>query len=237
LLKLTANQNKKKMGYLVIFGVFMLLSWAVGATLKSKFRKFSLIPVNYGLSGRDIAEKMLRDNGVTDVQVVSVQGELSDHYNPANKTVNLSPDVYHGRNIAAAAVAAHECGHAIQHATAYSWLQMRSQMVPMVSFASKWVQWVLLGGILLVNTFPQLLLAGIVLFALTTLFSFITLPVEIDASRRAIAWLDGSGIATTATLPKAQEALRWAAYTYVIAALASLATLLYYIMIYMGRRD
>lgn len=225
------------MGYLVIFGVFMLLSWAVGATLKSKFRKFSLIPVNYGLSGRDIAEKMLRDNGVTDVQVVSVQGELSDHYNPANKTVNLSPDVYHGRNIAAAAVAAHECGHAIQHATAYSWLQMRSQMVPMVSFASKWVQWVLLGGILLVNTFPQLLLAGIVLFALTTLFSFITLPVEIDASRRAIAWLDGSGIATTATLPKAQEALRWAAYTYVIAALASLATLLYYIMIYMGRRD
>lgn len=225
------------MGYLVIFGVFMLLSWAVGATLKSKFRKFSLIPVNYGLSGRDIAEKMLRDNGVTDVQVVSVQGELSDHYNPANKTVNLSPDVYHGRNIAAAAVAAHECGHAIQHATAYSWLQMRSQMVPVVSFASKWVQWVLLGGILLVNTFPQLLLAGIVLFALTTLFSFITLPVEIDASRRAIAWLDGSGIATTATLPKAQEALRWAAYTYVIAALASLATLLYYIMIYMGRRD
>ncbi len=237
MLKLTANQNKKKMGYLVIFGVFMLLSWAVGATLKSKFRKFSLIPVNYGLSGRDIAEKMLRDNGVTDVQVVSVQGELSDHYNPANKTVNLSPDVYHGRHIAAAAVAAHECGHAIQHATAYSWLQMRSQMVPMVSFASKWVQWVLLGGILLVNTFPQLLLAGIVLFALTTLFSFITLPVEIDASRRAIAWLDGSGIATTATLPKAQEALRWAAYTYVIAALASLATLLYYIMIYMGRRD
>lgn len=225
------------MGYLIIFGVFMLLSWAVGATLKSKFRKFSLIPVNYGLSGRDIAEKMLRDNGVTDVQVVSVQGELSDHYNPANKTVNLSPDVYHGRNIAAAAVAAHECGHAIQHATAYSWLQMRSQMVPMVSFASKWVQWVLLGGILLVNTFPQLLLAGILLFALTTLFSFITLPVEIDASRRAIAWLDGSGIATTATLPRAQEALRWAAYTYVIAALASLATLLYYIMIYMGRRD
>jgi len=225
------------MGYLLIFGVFMLISWAVGARLKSKFREYSKIPVNYGLSGREIAEKMLRESGVDDVQVVSVQGELSDHYNPITKTVNLSPDVYHGRSISAAAVAAHECGHAVQHATAYAWLMMRSKLVPVVSFASKWVQWVLLGGILLVNTFPGLLLAGIVLFALTTLFSFITLPVELDASRRAIAWLDGSGIASTATLPKAQEALRLAAYTYVVAALASLATLLYYIMIYMGRRD
>lgn len=225
------------MGYLLIFGVFMLISWAIGARLKSKFREYSKIPVNYGLSGREIAEKMLRESGVDDVQVVSVQGELSDHYNPMTKTVNLSPDVYHGRSISAAAVAAHECGHAVQHATAYAWLMMRSKLVPVVSFASKWVQWVLLGGILLVNTFPGLLLAGIVLFALTTLFSFITLPVELDASRRAIAWLDGSGIASTATLPKAQEALRLAAYTYVVAALASLATLLYYIMIYMGRRD
>ncbi len=225
------------MAYLLIFGVFMLLSWAVGARLKSKFREYSKIPVNYGLSGREIAERMLRESGVDDVKVVSVQGELSDHYNPMTKTVNLSPDVYHGRSISAAAVAAHECGHAVQHATAYAWLMMRSKLVPVVSFASKWVQWVLLGGILLVNTFPGLLLAGIVLFALTTLFSFITLPVEIDASRRAISWLDGSGIATTATLPKAQEALRLAAYTYVVAALASLATLLYYIMIYLGRRD
>ncbi|HOI87855.1 MAG TPA: zinc metallopeptidase [Lentimicrobium sp.] len=225
------------MAYLLIFGVFMLLSWAVGARLKSKFREYSKIPVNYGLSGREIAERMLRESGVDDVKVVSVQGELSDHYNPMTKTVNLSPDVYHGRSISAAAVAAHECGHAVQHATAYAWLMMRSKLVPVVSFASKWVQWVLLGGILLVNTFPQLLLAGIVLFALTTLFSFITLPVEIDASRRAISWLDGSGVATTATLPKAQEALRLAAYTYVVAALASLATLLYYIMIYLGRRD
>ena len=223
--------------YLIIFGVFMLLSWAVGARLKSKFREFSKIPLNYGLTGHEVAVKMLRDNGVNDVQVVSVQGELSDHYNPANKTVNLSPDVYHGRNVSAAAVAAHECGHAVQHATAYAWLQMRSKLVPVVSFASKWVQWVLLGGILLINTFPQLLLAGIVLFALTTLFSFVTLPVEIDASRRAIVWLDGSGMTTTATLPKAKEALRWAAYTYVVAALASLATLLYYIWIFMGRRD
>ncbi|GAP43659.1 MULTISPECIES: zinc metallopeptidase [Lentimicrobium] len=225
------------MGYLLIFGVFMLISWAVGARLKSRFREYSKIPVNYGLSGREIAEKMLRESGVDDVQVVSVQGELSDHYNPMTKTVNLSPDVYHGRSISAAAVAAHECGHAVQHATAYAWLMMRSKLVPVVSFASNWVQWVLLAGILLVNTFPGLLLAGIVLFALTTLFSFITLPVELDASRRAIAWLDGSGIASPATLPKAQEALRLAAYTYVVAALASLATLLYYIMIYMGRRD
>lgn len=225
------------MGYLLIFGVFMLISWAIGARLKSKFRAYSKIPVNYGLTGRDVAERMLRESGVSDVKVVSVQGELTDHYNPANKTVNLSPDVYHGRSISAAAVAAHECGHAVQHATAYAWLQMRSKLVPVVSFSSRYVQWVLLGGILMVNTFPQLLLAGIVLFALTTLFSFVTLPVEIDASRRAIAWLDGSGITTTATLPKAQEALRLAAYTYVVAALASLATLLYYIMIYMGRRD
>lgn len=225
------------MGYLLIFGVFMLISWAVGARLKSKFRAYSKIPVNYGLTGRDVAERMLRESGVSDVKVVSVQGELTDHYNPANKTVNLSPDVYHGRSISAAAVAAHECGHAVQHATAYAWLQMRSKLVPVVSFSSRYVQWVLLGGILMVNTFPQLLLAGIVLFALTTLFSFVTLPVEIDASRRAIAWLDGSGITTNETLPKAQEALRLAAYTYVIAALASLATLLYYIWIFMGRRD
>ncbi len=224
------------MGYLLIFGLFMLASWAIGARLKSKFREYSKIPVNYNMSGREVAEKMLHDNGVTDVSVLSVNGELTDHYNPQHKTVNLSPDVYNGRSIAAAAIAAHECGHAIQHAQAYSWLQFRSAMVPIVSFSSKWVQWILLGGILLINTFPQLLLAGIVLFALTTLFSFVTLPVEIDASRRATAWLDGSGIASTATLPKAQEALRLAAYTYVIAALASLATLMYYIMIFL-RRD
>lgn len=223
------------MGYLLIFGLFMLASWAIGARLKSKFRAYSKIPVNYNMSGREVAEKMLNDNGVTDVTVLSVDGELSDHYNPQHKTVNLSHDVYNGRSIAAAAIAAHECGHAVQHAHAYSWLQMRSALVPIVSFSSKWVQWILLGGILMVNTFPQLLLAGIVLFALTTLFSFITLPVEIDASRRAIAWIDGSGIATNETLPKAQEALRLAAYTYVIAALASLATLLYYIMIYLRR--
>ncbi len=221
----------------IIFGVFMLLSWLVGYQLKSKFREFSKVPVNYGMSGRDVAQKMLHDNGIFDVKIQSVEGELTDHYNPVTKTVNLSPDVYHGNSVAAAAVAAHECGHAVQHATAYHWLTMRSQLVPIVSFSSKWVQWVLLAGILMINTFPQLLLIGILMFAVTTLFSFITLPVEIDASRRALVWLGNSGITTSSTQPKAQEALRWAAYTYVVAALSSLATLLYYLAIYMGRRD
>lgn len=221
----------------IIFGFFMLLSWIVGSRLKSKFREFSKIPVNYGMSGRDVAQKMLNDNGIYDVKIQSVEGELTDHYNPVNKTVNLSPDVYHGNSVAAAAVAAHECGHAVQHATAYHWLQMRSQLVPIVSFSSKWVQWVLLAGILLINTFPQLLLIGIFMFALTTVFSFVTLPVEIDASRRALVWLSASGVTSQSTQPKAQEALRWAAYTYVVAALSSLATLLYYLAIYMGRRD
>jgi uncharacterized protein len=179
---------------------------------------------------------MLRESGVDGVKVVSVPGRLSDHYNPANRTVNLSPEVYSGRSVAAAAVAAHECGHAVQHDRAYAFLQMRSKLVPVVSVASKWVQWILLAGIILVEAMPGILLAGIVMFAMTTLFSFITLPVEIDASRRALVWLSGAGITNRETHPKAQEALRWAAYTYVVAALASLATLLYYIMIFMGRR-
>ena len=220
----------------IIFGFFMLLSWLVSSQLKSKFKAFSKVPVANGMSGRDVAQKMLYDNGITDVRIVSVEGSLSDHYNPVNKTVNLSRDVYEGRSVAAAAVAAHECGHAVLHATAYHWLQMRSTLVPIVSFSSKWVQWVLLAGILLLQSFPQLLLIGIVLFAMTTLFSFITLPVEIDASSRALAWLNNSGITDYNTHPKAQEALRWAAYTYVVAALASLATLLYYIAIFTGGR-
>jgi len=218
----------------IIFGFFMLLSFIVSNTLQSKFKKYSKIPVNGGLTGRDIALKMLQDNGIYDVKVVSVPGHLTDHYNPANKTVNLSPEVYSGQSIAAAAVAAHECGHAVQHAKAYAFLQMRSKLVPVVSFASKWVQWVLLAGILLVNTFPGLLLFGIILFASTTLFSFITLPVEIDASNRALVWLRTSGLTTYETQDKAKDALKWAAYTYVVAALSSLATLLYYIMIFMG---
>lgn len=221
----------------IIFGVFALLSWMVSMQLKSKFKKYSGIPVNYGLTGKDVAEKMLAENGIHDVQVKSVEGELSDHYNPTNKTVNLSRSVFYSNSVAATAVAAHECGHAVQHAKAYAWLTMRSSLVPVVSFASQWVQWVLLGGILLLNVFPQLLLIGIILFGLTTLFSFVTLPVEIDASRRALAWLSNAGITTYSTYPKAQSALKWAAYTYVIAALSSLATLIYYLMLYLGRRE
>ncbi len=220
----------------IIFIGFMILSWIVSATLKSKFKTYSKIPLDSGMSGRDVAERMLHDFGIYDVTVESVQGNLTDHYNPEKKTVNLSKDVYEGRSISSAAVAAHECGHAVQHATAYAWLGFRSKMVPAVSFSSKWVQWILLGGILMVNSFPALLLAGIVLFALTTLFSFITLPVEINASQRALAWLSNAGITSYQNHDKAQDALKWAAYTYVVAALGSLATLLYYIMIFTGSR-
>lgn len=217
--------------------VLMLASWGVGARLKSKFRKYSEEPLSSGLSGREVAMKMLKDNGITDVVVISTPGFLSDHYNPTNKTVNLSPEVYEGRNIAAAAVAAHECGHAVQHAKAYTWLTMRSTLVPVVQFSSTVMPFVLIGGILLLNTFPQLLLAGIILFAATTLFSFITLPVEFDASRRGLAWLQSSHIANGVEYDNAKDALWWAATTYVVAALGSLATLLYYIMIFMGRRN
>ena len=218
----------------VIFIVFMLLSWLVSMTLKTKFKKYSKIAVDNGMSGREIAERMLLDNGIYDVKIQSVEGKLSDHYNPANKTINLSREVYEGKSIAAAAVAAHETGHAVQHATAYAWLGLRSKLVPPVSFASKWVQWILLAGILLINTFPALLLFGIILFALTMLFSFVTLPVEFNASQRALAWLSNAGITSAMTHDKAQDALKWAALTYVVAALGSLATLLYYIMIFMG---
>lgn len=222
----------------VIFIVFALISWLIQSRLRSKFDTYSHVPIPNGMTGKDVAEKMLRDNGIYDVKVLSVEGRLTDHYNPADKTVNLSEDVYYSNSVAAAAVAAHECGHAVQHATAYSFLQMRSKLVPVVSFASNWVQWILLGGIIMLNSFPGLLLFGILLFALTTLFSFITLPVEINASSRAIAWLSRAGITNIETHDKAQDALRWAAYTYVVAALGSLATLVYYIMIYLGgRRD
>ncbi len=221
----------------VIFIGFMILGWIISSQLKSRFAKYSKIPTANGMTGKEVVEKMLRDNGISGVKVGSVEGQLTDHYNPANRTINLSHDVYFGNSIAAAAVAAHECGHAVQHAKAYSMLQLRSALVPAVSFASHWVQWILLAGILLVNTFPGLLLAGIILFAVITLFSFITLPVEIDASHRALTWLKTSGITTSQTQACAFDALKWAAYTYVIAALSSLATLLYYVMIYLGRRD
>ena len=180
---------------------------------------------------------MLRDNGITDVRVTCTKGHLTDHYNPANKTVNLSEAVYSQASVAAAAVAAHECGHAVQHARAYAPLRLRSNLVPVVSFASQWLTWVILIGILTIEAYPQIMLAGIVLFATTTLFSFVTLPVEIDASRRATQWLKQSGIVSLSTYPYAVDALKSAAYTYVVAALSSLATLVYYIMMYMGRRD
>jgi len=225
------------MGIWIIIILVMGLSWLVQARLKSKFTQYSKVPLRSGMSGREVAAAMLRHYDVDGVRIESVPGKLTDHYNPMNRTVNLSPEVYNGRSVAAAAVAAHECGHAVQHATAYSWLQMRSALVPIVSFSSRIVQWILLAGILFVQTFPQLLLVGIVLFALTTLFAFITLPVEFDASRRALAWLDETGTAMGEEHAQAQDALRWAARTYVVAAIGSLATLLYYVMIFMGRRE
>lgn len=223
--------------YIALFIGIALASYIVQTNLQSKFKKYSQMPIGNGMTGRDIAEKMLHDNGIYDVKVISTPGQLTDHYNPTNKTVNLSNGVYNSSSIAAAAVAAHECGHAVQHAKAYAPLKMRSALVPVVSFASNWMTWILLIGILTIQMFPGILLAGIALFATTTLFSFITLPVEIDASRRATAWLSASGITNRSTQPAASSALRSAAYTYVVAALSSLATLIYYVMIYLGRRD
>ncbi len=214
----------------------MAASALIQAVLNSKFKKYSKIPNDAGMTGADIARKMLADNGIFDVTVTSVEGRLTDHYNPEDKTVNLSPDVYSGDSVAAAAVAAHECGHAVQHAKGYAPLKMRSALVPVVSFSSKWVSWLLLIGVLLVERFPAVLWAGIILFAMTTLFSFITLPVEINASSRAVKWLEYSHIAREENREKAVDALKWAAYTYVIAALGSLATLLYYISIASSRR-
>ncbi len=220
--------------YWIIFIGFALLSWLVSANLKRKFEKYSQVPLPNGMTGRDVAEQMLHDNGIYDVQITCTPGQLTDHYNPMNKTVNLSEGVYYSNSIAAAAVAAHECGHAVQHATAYAPLKMRSALVSVVSFASNIVSWVLLGGMLLLHKFPELMLFGIILFATTTLFSFITLPVEINASQRALVWLSRAGITNVYTHDKAEDALKSAAYTYVVAALGSLASLMYYIMIFMG---
>ena len=223
--------------YWLIFGGVALMSYLVQANLQKKFKKFSEVPTSSHLTGREVAEKMLRENGIYDVKVTSTPGSLTDHFNPADKTVNLSESVYNNHSIMAAAVAAHECGHAMQHAKAYGPLRMRTALVPVVSFSSKIVMWVLLGGMLLIEVFPALLLFGIILFAATTLFSFVTLPVEVDASRRATAWLESSATANATELPMAKEALHAAAYTYVAAALGSLATLFYYIMLYLSRRD
>ena len=221
--------------YWILFIGIALLSYVVQSNLKRKMEKYSRMPVS--MTGHEVAEKMLRDNGIYDVRVISTPGRLTDHYNPTDKTVNLSEDVYNRNSIAAASVAAHECGHAVQHAQAYAPLNLRSKLVPAVSFASNWVQWILLIGIFTIETFPQVMLGGILLFAMTTLFSFITLPVEIDASRRATSWLSHAGIVSATSYPMAVDALRSAAYTYVIAALSSLATLIYYLSIFMNRRD
>jgi Zn-dependent membrane protease YugP len=217
--------------------IFVGISMLVSMVLKNKFKAYGKVPLASGLSGREVAEKMLRENGIYDVQVISAEGFLSDHYNPANKTVNLSPEVYNGNSVAAAAVAAHECGHAVQHANSYSWLMMRSRLVPMVQLSASLVNWILLAGILLINSFPQLLLVGIALFALTVLFSLVTLPVEFDASRRALAWLNHTNVTNQQEYPKAKDALKWAAMTYVVAALAAVVTLVQYIFIYLGNRN
>lgn len=219
----------------MIMIIVMILSFLVQQMLQSRFRKYSQIGLPNGKSGAEVAQKMLNDHGIYDVKVVPTRGMLTDHFNPQTKTVALSEGVYNSRSVAAAAVAAHECGHAVQHAMGYAPLKMRSALVPVVNFASSIVQWVLLAGVLTINIFPGLLIFGIVLFASTTLFSFITLPVEINASARAISWLSKTGITDSRTQPMAVDALKWAAYTYVVAALGSLATLLYYIGL--SRRD
>ena len=224
------------MYWILLIGI-ALISYLVQANLKSKFEKYSKMPLANGMTGRDVAIKMLHDNGIYDVKVTSTPGMLTDHYNPVSKTVNLSEGVYGSCSVAAAAVAAHECGHALQHARAYAPLKMRSALVPVVQFSSSIVSWVLLAGILMVQSMPQILLAGIVLFAASTLFSFITLPVEINASQRALAWMSNAGITNVFNHKAAESALKSAAYTYVVAALSSLATLTYYVSIYMGRRD
>ena len=227
-------------GYFLLAGVLFLLGMVVSGRLKSKFKEYGEIPLSNGMSGREVAEKMLRDNGIYDVQVISTPGFLTDHYNPADKTVNLSPDVYEGRSISSAAVAAHECGHAVQHATAYSMLRLRSSLVPIVQISTNLSQWVILAGLGWMGFGggnQTVLLIGIVLFAASTVFSLITLPVEYDASSRALKWMESTQVARGGEHDKAADALKWAARTYVVAAISSVATLLYYVMIFMNRRD
>ena len=218
--------------YWILFIGVALASWIVSASLERKFKRYEKISL--GMTGREVAEKMLHDHGIFDVQITCIEGQLTDHYDPQAKTVNLSKGVYHGANVSAAAVAAHECGHAVQHVEAYAPLKMRSALVPVVSFSSKWMTWILLIGMFTLQVFPQLMLIGICLFAMTTLFSFITLPVEVNASQRAVNWLREAGITDNETTEMASDALHSAAYTYVVAALSSLATLIYYILIFLG---
>ncbi len=217
---------------ILVFAVSAFVSWR----LRSKFNEYSQIGLSNGLSGAEVAQRMLNENGIYDVKVLSVEGMLTDHYNPQNKTVNLSADVYYGRSVAAAAVASHECGHAVQHQVAYAPLKFRSAIVPFVSISSRYMQWVMVAGILLINTSIIPLAIGVALFAVTTLFSFITLPVEFDASKRALAWIQSRGIVNPREYDYAKDALKWAAMTYVVAAIGSLATLLYYVSVLMGAR-
>jgi Zn-dependent membrane protease YugP len=232
------NTCKMTFGIIAVSLVFMVIGMIVQARLKSKFSQYSKVPTSSGMSGKEVAEKMLKDNGIYDVQVTSSDGFLSDHYNPVNKTVNLSPDVFEGRNVAAAAVAAHECGHAVQHATAYSMLMLRSRLVPVAQFSSTLSQIIIIAGLGILGFgggSPTVLLIGIIFFAVTTLFSVITVPVEFDASARALRWLDTARITTGLEHTKAKDALKWAALTYVVAALASIAMLVQYILIYQSR--
>ncbi len=234
----SSKQKTMTLGIMAISIIFMVIGMAVQFRLKSKFKEYGEVPTSSGLSGKEVAQKMLRDNGIYDVQVVSVQGFLSDHYDPTKKTVNLSPEVYEGRNVAAAAVSAHECGHAVQHATAYSMLQLRSKMVPITQISTNLSQWVIIAGLGIMGFGggnQTVLLIGIILFAVSTLFSVITLPVEFDASARALAWLNTAKITRQQEHDKAKDALKWAALTYVVAALSSIAMLVYYIMIYTSR--
>lgn len=228
------------MGYYLLAGILFLVGMAVSGTLKRKFKEYGEMPLSEGLSGKEVAERMLHENGIYDVRVVSANGFLSDHYNPADKTVNLSPDVYSGRSIASAAVAAHECGHAVQHATAYSMLQLRSQLVPVVQISTTLSQWLIIAGIGFMGFGggnQTLLLIGIAMFSLSTVFSLVTLPVEYDASARALKWMDATGLTTSNEHDRAADALKWAARTYVVAAVSSVANLLYYILIFLNRRD
>jgi uncharacterized protein len=218
--------------------LFIGISMVVSMILKSRFAAYSKIPLSARLTGKEVAEKMLRESGIYDVKVVSVQGFLSDHYNPLNKTINLSPEVYNNYSVAAAAIAAHETGHAIQHASAYTWLTLRSKLVPAVQFSSTLVNWILLIGVIMASSGnTTLLLVGIALFTLSVIFSLITLPVEFDASKRALAWLQHTNVTTSSEYPKAKNALTWAAMTYVVAALAAVVTLVQYVLIYLGSRD
>ena len=219
--------------------VFLGISFLVSAVLKNKFKKYSKVPLSNGMSGKEIAEKMLRENAIYDVKVTSVEGFLSDHYNPVNKTVNLSPEVYNGTSVSAAAVAAHECGHAVQHATAYGPLMFRSKMVPAVQLSSMLVNWILMAGMIVLATTksPTVLLIGIIVMAVTVLFTLVTLPVEFDASKRALAWIETRGIVTREEHDMAKDALNSAAMTYVVAAIGAITMLLYYVMIFLGRRD